>query len=237
LTSLKAEIAAMQGAYLIAEAKLKDSITRKQRGTENHRDAIRAIFKNNCDYLRQLVCAGLLPPQFSIGHKASGYRFIAHITGGNVPMMTHKEPKAKAEKQPLTESQREEKRALKTLKQSYEWCRKEMDESLKNANPHDRSYRLFVQYSRDLDADYLAIRQELAILPKNLALAESKGLHFVCVHGENDSLYCTLVDTQEELEHCYALNKAFIAKRACMSAEDEALRAKFDAEFNDGFKI
>jgi hypothetical protein len=237
MPSLKAEIATMQNAYLVAENKLKNSITQKQRGTENHRNVIRAIFRNSCAYLRQLVAAGLLPATFSIGHNGTNYVFRAY-TDGHAPIMTkQKEPKGKAEKQPLTQAQKEQKRALKALKQSYEWCRAEMDASLKAASVTDRSYRGFVQYSRDLDSDYLEIRQELGILPKNLQLAVEKALHFVCFHGEGDSIRCTAVETQAELDRCLELNKQFIAKHRHMSEEDQAMRAKFEEEFSGGFKV
>src|SRR5437762_1176291 len=79
MPSLKKEIAAMQRTYLSAEAKMKGGIVQRQRGTEVHRNMVRAVFKNSCAYLRQLVTAGLLPPHFSIGEKGNNFRFIAYI--------------------------------------------------------------------------------------------------------------------------------------------------------------
>src|SRR3989442_16016265 len=114
MPSLKAEIKAMQTTYLSAESKMKGGIVQRQRGTEVHRNAVRAVFKNSCAYLRQLVAAGLLPPHFSIGQKGVGYYYVAYI-GDGAPIGRAATKRPKAEKRPLTESEREQKVALKGL--------------------------------------------------------------------------------------------------------------------------
>jgi hypothetical protein len=150
------------------------------------------------------------------------------------PVVPEEAPKAKrAYKQRIKLSDAE--KAIAKLDKTHKFVRHDILKALraKECSPGTNSRLAYLKALQQLEIDYVDQITKMGVLPKNVASQTTTEYIFKAHVGKGGSVQTTTVNTKQLRDIERAEEKEY-KKGISDSAEDEAIRARFEAQYGDG---